>query len=106
MRPDLQAMASALADGAAAAPPWSLAAAGLVAVAVVSLLFLGRPRRAAGPATPRPEKAGAGSARVWTVRTLAEGGIDPTEVARRTGMAREAVQLALRTGGSAGPRAA
>jgi len=44
----------------------------------------------------RVEEAG----RLWTVRTLAGSGIPPAEIARRTGMAQEAVDLALSLAGA------
>lgn len=94
-------------------------------VLVVLLLGAGplvrrrRARRAAAAATlpgegvrrPRtPSRAQAGTdgasdprSRTWTVTTLAENGLPPSEIARRTGMSQDAVQvlLGLRTAPSA-----
>lgn len=49
-------------------------------------------RKAKGKARAEPERAG----RVWTALTLASGGVDVGDISRRTGLAREAVNMAVR----------
>lgn len=51
-------------------------------------------------ATPAPA-----GGRLWTARALAAGGTDVREIAQRTGMAQEAVDLALRMAGGASKQA-
>lgn len=58
------------------------------------LLHAGRRRRPA-----RRTEAG-GHGRVWAVRTMASGGVEVQEIARRTGMAQDAVRMALGMGAS------
>lgn len=57
-----------------------------------------RPRRARSGEAPRKD-----AGRLWTARTLATGGTAIPEIARRTGMAQDAVDLALRLSGSTSP---
>ncbi len=49
-------------------------------------------RKATARAKAEPERAG----RVWTALTLASGGVDVADISRRTGLAREAVGMAVR----------
>jgi hypothetical protein len=76
---------------------WALAGLVLAVTTVVVWRLVARSRGSRG--TRRPPNG-----RFWTARALAGGGTQLREIARRTGMAQEAVDLALRlTGGSALP---
>jgi hypothetical protein len=68
----------------------------VVAAGLGALVFL---RRRARRALRPLRLQGAGKGRVRTARALARGGAGVADIARRTGMAREAVSLALRVRG-------
>lgn len=107
MNADFGLLAARVAEGLAALPEGAPPVAAVAALFALALVLGGRWRRrrdanlkARAAASSRP--ASRGGARAWTVRALAHGGADVTEVARRTGLAREAVHLALRTTRAAG----
>ncbi len=64
--------------------------------------WIGR-RRAGSPVSPdasRTPRSGGRSDRMWAVTTLAESGLPPSEIARRTGMAQDAVRVLMGLGGA------
>lgn len=87
---------------AAALAPWFLVVILLVAGPLLSRIR-GRPSAApaddeGAPATGNQPGKGpvpGVSPRLWTVTTLADNGLPPAEIARRTGMAQDAVQVLL-----------
>jgi hypothetical protein len=98
-------LAARVAEGLAALPEGALPAAAVAAFFALALVLGARRRRGPNfkaPAAAASRPAPRGAARAWTARALAQGGADITEVARRTGLAREAVHLALRTTRAAG----
>ncbi len=65
-----------------------------VLLAVLFLLRLGERRRSTTAHHDADEHG-----RVWTARALATGGVDLAEISRRTGLAQEAVDMALHLAG-------
>lgn len=76
----------------------------IVGAGVVTLTLM-RVRARRSPARSAAPVAAARRGRTWTVRDMGRGDADLAEVARRTGMTREAVALALRLEGTHGRRA-
>lgn len=88
--------------------PWGLVVLLLGATPVLRYAARRKARRAAASAAARgaaEERPDAREHRHWTVTTLAENGLPPSEIARRTGMAQDAVHvlLGLRASPSAPP---
>lgn len=73
---------------------------GSLAALLLAAILIGRAlgRRRAAPPKRAPNVAKP-RGRLWTARTLASGGAHVSEIAERTGMAQEAVHLALRLAG-------
>lgn len=99
----------ALASRGSAVPPWAGEVAAALAVALGGLLVARRVRaarpRSKAAAAPRPKRAGraareatgrSANARLGTALSLAEQGAPQTEIARRTGLSRDAVILLKR----------
>lgn len=78
-----------------ASDPVTLAAALMMAAAVLALVLVATPTRGASTQTPQRRPAQA--------RSLAAHGTKPDEIARRTGLSRDAVALVL---GASSPAAA
>lgn len=74
------------------ARPIALAAAGLLATGLAGLAV----RRRRNGLPPRQGRSAADDGRYWAARTLADHGAPPAEVARRTGLARDAIALLTR----------
>jgi hypothetical protein len=74
----------------------ALLGTGLLVAGLVPRWMRGRARRASS-ATPLMASQDISRGRAWTATVLSDQGLSDLEVARRTGMARDAVTLALKT---------
>ena len=101
-----QASPPAVTDPGAPASWWppALSAQVMIGTLFGALALVGlrmtRTRRRVRMAPPSPAHR-AEQGRLWTARTLATGGVDVPEIAKRTGMAQEAGNLALSLAGHA-----
>jgi|GEM_PF-3582525 len=79
--------------------PIQIVLAGSMAALGIITLMITRMRRRAGQRFEEPirhrDRGPSRTSRVWAARTLAQGGATPEEIARKTGLSRDAIELIL-----------